>query len=264
MEAKPPANPKPHRNDPCPCGSGEKYKKCCEGKTPRQSMVYFGFERPTVNRIQTLRDGRVIFYDEDGPVTPIASLVETSYVGKARTKVITRAPTDEDPRLRNPSLILFDYDLICVVDTNTKSIDGVKCSVVCLGLFTSKVEGVRGTVSPVDSTVFRLPDDCDSPERRGWVAAIEYISETRNPPPSTKVAIVVDSEMNSLRKINTLKEPVHGKTMLPAGFTLIFATADKKDTIQNRLIRQCDEEASKALAQLEGQARKSHDNTQQE
>ena len=26
--------PKVRRNDPCPCGSGRKYKKCCEGKDP--------------------------------------------------------------------------------------------------------------------------------------------------------------------------------------------------------------------------------------
>jgi uncharacterized protein len=26
------ASPKPGRNDPCPCGSGLKYKKCCLGK----------------------------------------------------------------------------------------------------------------------------------------------------------------------------------------------------------------------------------------
>lgn len=25
---------KARRNDPCPCGSGSKYKHCCEGKTP--------------------------------------------------------------------------------------------------------------------------------------------------------------------------------------------------------------------------------------
>ncbi len=24
----------PGRNDPCPCGSGEKYKHCCRGRTP--------------------------------------------------------------------------------------------------------------------------------------------------------------------------------------------------------------------------------------
>lgn len=26
------------RNDPCPCGSGKKYKKCCEAKLSRRSM----------------------------------------------------------------------------------------------------------------------------------------------------------------------------------------------------------------------------------
>lgn len=26
------APPKPGRNDPCPCGSGKKYKKCCDGQ----------------------------------------------------------------------------------------------------------------------------------------------------------------------------------------------------------------------------------------
>lgn len=29
------SQPCPGRNDPCPCGSGKKYKKCCEGKENR-------------------------------------------------------------------------------------------------------------------------------------------------------------------------------------------------------------------------------------
>ncbi len=28
------------RNDPCPCGSGKKYKRCCEGKSSRQELLY--------------------------------------------------------------------------------------------------------------------------------------------------------------------------------------------------------------------------------
>ncbi len=28
------------RNDPCPCGSGKKYKKCCGGKTPMQRRKF--------------------------------------------------------------------------------------------------------------------------------------------------------------------------------------------------------------------------------
>jgi hypothetical protein len=28
------------RNDPCPCGSGRKYKSCCEGKTTAKDALY--------------------------------------------------------------------------------------------------------------------------------------------------------------------------------------------------------------------------------
>jgi uncharacterized protein YecA (UPF0149 family) len=30
---RPQAHPRIGRNDPCPCGSGRKYKKCCMGKS---------------------------------------------------------------------------------------------------------------------------------------------------------------------------------------------------------------------------------------
>jgi hypothetical protein len=32
---------KPGRNDQCPCGSGRKYKKCCEGKTTSRAQSRF-------------------------------------------------------------------------------------------------------------------------------------------------------------------------------------------------------------------------------
>ncbi|HJO04080.1 MAG TPA: SEC-C metal-binding domain-containing protein [Acidobacteriota bacterium] len=30
------------RNDPCPCGSGEKYKRCCEGKVTQSQKLWRG------------------------------------------------------------------------------------------------------------------------------------------------------------------------------------------------------------------------------
>jgi len=30
-----PATPKVGRNEPCPCASGKKFKKCCEGRQPQ-------------------------------------------------------------------------------------------------------------------------------------------------------------------------------------------------------------------------------------
>jgi hypothetical protein len=32
---------KPGRNDACPCGSGRKFKRCCEGKTPSRRSGRF-------------------------------------------------------------------------------------------------------------------------------------------------------------------------------------------------------------------------------
>lgn len=31
---------KPGRNDPCPCGSGKKYKSCCLGKAPSLKLKH--------------------------------------------------------------------------------------------------------------------------------------------------------------------------------------------------------------------------------
>lgn len=37
---------KPGRNDPCPCGSGKKYKRCCIDKKPRVRSVMIGSSEP--------------------------------------------------------------------------------------------------------------------------------------------------------------------------------------------------------------------------
>jgi hypothetical protein len=53
------------RNDPCPCGSGKKFKKCCERKVQRQggrTMMYI---------VLALIIGAI--------VAGVASLRETSY-----------------------------------------------------------------------------------------------------------------------------------------------------------------------------------------
>jgi hypothetical protein len=43
VRPQPAAGPTPGRNDPCPCGSGQKYKKCCQGQgapgNPLQSIL---------------------------------------------------------------------------------------------------------------------------------------------------------------------------------------------------------------------------------
>jgi len=44
------------RNDPCPCGSGKKYKKCCEKKGARTFSASVGTD-PLAGRVGQLQSG---------------------------------------------------------------------------------------------------------------------------------------------------------------------------------------------------------------
>ena len=50
------ATTKVGRNDLCPCGSGKKFKKCCEGKDAREDLLYAGgaTPQPRVGKLQAI------------------------------------------------------------------------------------------------------------------------------------------------------------------------------------------------------------------
>jgi len=50
------SNRKPNRNDPCPCASGEKFKKCCLGKKAKHKSVCHdpNKARLALNKLQQL------------------------------------------------------------------------------------------------------------------------------------------------------------------------------------------------------------------
>ncbi len=49
------------RNEPCPCGSGKKYKKCCAGSKPRVNREHVGPSTwDFVNRWVVNRKGKVV------------------------------------------------------------------------------------------------------------------------------------------------------------------------------------------------------------
>ena len=48
------------RNDPCPCGSGKKYKKCCLGKSERKDSPTPAPGRPPVHSIESERHNRLV------------------------------------------------------------------------------------------------------------------------------------------------------------------------------------------------------------
>lgn len=60
------------RNDPCPCGSGKKFKKCCESKAPKlkfQAQVLSTASTDVVQQ-QTHKISRSLFQRVSQPQAP--------------------------------------------------------------------------------------------------------------------------------------------------------------------------------------------------
>ena len=82
---RPPRLVKPGRNDPCPCGSGNKYKKCCLAKeeaVAREQFVKVQAPRDTPRRDQHAAANRL-------QVTELTAAV-AARLARAEEEMLTR------------------------------------------------------------------------------------------------------------------------------------------------------------------------------
>jgi tetratricopeptide (TPR) repeat protein len=82
---------KPGRNDPCPCGSGKKYKKCCQ---PKEDAV----ERETIAKDQAAREER----------TAARRIQQRASRAQALAHLAIAAETDEEDELTTASNAAVD------------------------------------------------------------------------------------------------------------------------------------------------------------
>lgn len=69
------------RNDPCPCGSGKKFKKCCENKDVRKKI-----------------QAQVLSSDNASSITLETSNVSRSFFQRVVQPVISAEPKENDPK----------------------------------------------------------------------------------------------------------------------------------------------------------------------
>src|SRR3972149_166435 len=120
------------RNNPCPCGSGKKYKKCCLEKKPREHTVIVASPEPLHG----------VHYDKermeftgltpgDRLNKPVITYSQTHYQSDSgKEKVIDRI---QDKVIPNEAELMrhlsSDFALIIAIDTNTRMIQSEKISV---------------------------------------------------------------------------------------------------------------------------------------
>lgn len=245
------------RNDPCPCGSEKKYKKCCLDKKPRAQSVIVGSPEPLGGFQYDKGKMEVKGITLDGRVIDTAiTFSQTQYTGASgKEKVISRVQDKVIPNEIDLLRHLSSFGLIVGVDTNTKVIGEKRISVA--GVVHCVME--KATESDIYSVNFPwhgaiLFKNCPSemhPEKFSWLSVIKALHQSAINR-SKQIALVTDHDLDNHISYNGKKVHVFGTSYLPDNITLIYGRGDgPTENILNHLIKQCDTKSSNILKEFE-------------
>ena len=162
------------------------------------------------------------------------------------------------PNNMNIDYELANYDYIVGVDTNTRSINDEFLSIgtfVWLGPI-HKAENNKPIVITTNftyNTYFKniSKTKIDAIEQFVWICSIS-IMEQMDIFQGKKIGFVIDSSLGEIEKINSESRKILNSYILPTNYTLLYASADKRDTVFNKIIRQADKQATAFMLQEEG------------
>ncbi|WP_147382203.1 hypothetical protein [Pseudoflavonifractor sp. AF19-9AC] len=192
---------------------------------------------------------------EDGDAVPLENIhIELSRSREScerkGAKILCNIPHMQTASLSpNEALLTFDY--VYAVDTNTKCVDGSWLSAGCVCYLAScqKIETQYRHEFSLIRQVTSTNTFCRyQMEQHVWNDTIAFIQTIV--PSDCTVALVVDCDLENIQKYNERLLKIRDAAYLPENFTLIYASADNKDTIANKMISFCDSCAKEALAKL--------------
>lgn len=241
------------RNDPCPCGSGRKYKKCCMGKYPRGQYVYVGYREPFQG--MTFEDGQVYVHLPSGEkVKANAVFSQTQYTRTSgKDKVLISVPGRATFDI--PASLASDFDAIWAIDTNTKQINGdmvsISCILQCYAKKTGNAQQIEILYRKHGNVAFKNCPNNES-ERFAWFRLVTMIISSPRYSQNLRFAVITDHDLSRHSKYNAKELPIWKDFYLPDNFTLIYASSDLgKENILNMLLKECDKDATNILKELE-------------
>lgn len=245
----------PGPNDLCPCGSGKKFKKCHMNRKPREWSINVEFEKPATQlRIGAFSNGNIQAFDNDGtPVKPAKVRHEVSYKREKKKKVINKIELDSTQFDLNPDESLQKFDVIYAIDTNTKATSSKLLSVA--GITVCIIEHVEDGVLDTWHKPFRALEFWnikDHPENVAWMTVIQFLTQDPTYDPSSKIGIIVDSDLGNLPAYNARSMPIYSDFYLPENFELIYASAEvgQEEFFINYLISISEDMAKSLLARI--------------
>jgi hypothetical protein len=240
------------RNDPCPCGSGRKYKRCCIGKTPRHPTLLIGhakkFQGVTIDS-----EGQVWVQIESGIIQKAdAVLSHTGYTKKdGKEKLLTSIPNKV--ALDIPLYLGTQYDRFYAIDTNTRQIKSDRISVATIyECYTRKINQQQLDLfyRNAGNLIFKnAPKGLE--EKFSWKHSIDLLCSSKNYKTEMRIGIITDHDADNHSTFNSGTSPIIGRFYLPKNFTLLYARSDAgTENIMNWLLGKCEKNAKAILDAL--------------
>jgi hypothetical protein len=236
------------RNNPCPCGSGKKFKKCCMGKYPRETVSYVGFKEA----FDGLTFEQAYVHTLSGEkVKADYVFSQVQYTGKTgKNKVISLIHNKVTFDI-NKSLAT-DFDLIFAIDTNTEKINNDLISISSLFQCNGKIIGqkLRFSYSKVANICFKNYTN-NSSEKIAIAKLIKMIISSTKYNMNLRIAIITDHDVNKHAQYNNKNIPIYGELYLAPNMTIIYAASGKGiSNIMNILLNDCHKDAKNYLRKL--------------
>ncbi|SER06103.1 hypothetical protein SAMN03159444_03123 [Pseudomonas sp. NFACC02] len=193
---------------------------------------------------------------------PLSIRRELTHAREGKTgKVITSTPVSDFNLLRGGFAELqARYDYLAAVDTNTLKdknglvrYRGYAVSACALAVIAEPLQTLTDVARYSGLVCYLILDSNPAPEVKheplGWHLALNHMA---TPFLQTKrIGVIVDSELRDHLKINTRQRPYYGDHILPAHATLIYASADKSETLSNQMIKHSDAFAKQVLSEFQ-------------
>jgi len=246
----------PGRNDPCPCGSGKKFKKCCINKKPRKQVVVVGspeplrgvhYDKEKMEFKGITHDGRIIETD--------VTFSQTHYMANSgKERVISRIHDKVVPH--QPDLfrhLSSSFDVLIGIDTNSKTIGteilSVSGIIHCV-LTKSDPNSYHADFPWNGAILFRNCPAELHPEKFGWITEINRINgNPRNR--DLRFAIITDHELDNHIPYNKKQKPIYGDFYLPDNFQLMYGRGDgSSENLLSYIVRECDKKSTALINEI--------------
>ena len=181
----------------------------------------------------------------------LVSIAEIYHRNRKGPKVVRQVNSQPGAaiHLRTSSV---SYDRYVAIDTSYKDFGENK---MCVTAALCSDESFREKKEPDESTLRIYPRLCFlskrdgvNPERYAWKVMIDALIKSREFNSNFSYGIIVDSDLESLQKINAGEESIFEGFTLPENISMIYASADTgTECFLNKLIRAADGIAARSL-----------------